>query len=359
MATGVATGMATAPTTEAAVRAADADPGVTGRLSLVMEWANTRLNGVHRARAVLEEFARQWAQVRDGVVPDDVTPDAQAFLRGLRPRVELVVVSGVAVDAEAEAWMRALPAEAFDLTLVHEQGRDYYPLKNQGIRRTTGEFVLCIDSDVLPDPGWLARLLGALADPQVQAVAGQPYIPGVDLFSRAFALGWTYDRRRPAPGLTRKGKKFYSNNIVFRAPVIRPDGFPGIGAATRGASTRLRVALARRGITIWMSNAAFVAHPPPSSFAGMVERALAHGRDKSMRHGEGRTWRGLAYSTGTAWRRLRRCVRACFTEGDHVGLPRWQIPGVVGIMSFYYAVFALGAVYTYLHPRGAARRFRV
>ncbi len=331
----------------------------TQQLTVVMEWANTRLNGIYRAREVLTEFGRQWQLLQAREYPDDLAPEARPFLESLAPRAELLIVSGVAIDGETTEWIHAQRQAGFDVSILIEEGLEYYPLKNKGIRASTGDILVCIDSDVLPDPGWIFHLLGALADEAVEAVAGQPYIRPESLFSRAFALGWTYDRKRPGTGLTRKGKKFYANNIVFRAGAIRPGGFPDIGKATRGASTKLRVALARRKIVIWMSNTAFVAHPAPLNFAHLVERALAHGRDKYARHSEGRSWRALSYSVGAAMRRLRRGCRACIREGRSLGLTPLAQPAALAIIACYYSFFALGGLYTYLHPAGSFRRFRV
>ena len=178
------------------------------------------------------------------------------------------------------------------------EGFEYYPLKNLGASRATGDLLLFVDSDVLPDDGWLAHLLGSFGRPDVQVVSGQTYVGPRDVFSRAFALGWTYELRDES-GRFEPCRKFYGNNVAFRAEVFPKDGFPPLGPRTRGASSLLRRQLDAVGIDVWQNRRACVDHPPPSSLRHLVIRALAHGRDHYMKHSTQRHLGGLRVSVGT------------------------------------------------------------
>ena len=52
-----------------------------------------------------------------------------------------------------------------------------------------------LDSDVVPEPGWLDRLLDALAGPGVEVVAGGTYVEPVGLVGKTFALTWFFPLR--------------------------------------------------------------------------------------------------------------------------------------------------------------------
>lgn len=325
------------------------------RLSVVIEWANTRLHGVPRARRLLDALVRQWDEIVAGEYPASLPPTAAAFLKSLDPRAELVVVTGESVAPDLAEGQRL---GHFDCSVHVAEGLEYYPLKSFGAERASGDLLLFVDSDVLPEEGWLAHLLGSLARPDIDVVCGQTYVAPSDLFAKAFALGWTYELRDPS-GPLMQPTKFYANNILFRTELFRRVGFRPVGRRSRGAVSLLRQDLDRLGVSIWENRMARVAHPPPTSFRHMVVRALAHGRDHYLTHAEGRSLGGLSRSLGVAVRRLARGFRRSFRERRRVDLPRRAVPAVLLVIFGYYAFFALGGILTHAHPEAMSRHFRV
>lgn len=329
------------------------------RLSIVIEWANTRLNGDSRAAALLARLDRQWREIVADDYPGTLPPEARSLLQGLDRQVELLIVSADALSPTLEDQVRRRLSGFFDVRIHVAPGLDYYPLKNFGASRTTGDLLLFVDSDVLPDDGWLAHLLGTFARPDVAVVCGQTHVAPTDLVARAFALGWTY----PLPdrsGTIVQPKKFYANSLAIRTEVFRQiGGFPAIGSRSRGAVSLLGQALRRRGIAVWQNQNACVDHPPPSGFRHMVVRALAHGRDHYMKRSEERHGWGLVRSVGIAAGRLGRGCYRTFREWRQVGLRPWDVPPALAIVVAYYVVFAVGGLLTHVHPRAMSRRFRV
>jgi glycosyltransferase involved in cell wall biosynthesis len=328
------------------------------RLSIIMEWANTRLNGVPRAWDALQSLARQWREVLGRRYPATLPPTAASFLDGIDRRAELLIVSGDGL-AQVEEEIRARAAPPFDVELLVAPGLEYYALKNHGARRARGDLLLFVDSDVVPDDGWLAHLLGSFGQPGVDVVCSQVYVAPTDLFARAFALAWTYSLRDESGGLTARPGKFYANSMAFRAEVFRRAGFPPVGARSRGSAALLRQELARLGITVWENRSACVDHPPPSSLRHLAVRALAHGRDHYMHRSEERHLYGLLRSVGLAAGRLARGVHRTIRDGRRVGLRPWELPAALALCSTYYGFFALGGVLTHVSPRAMSRRFRV
>jgi len=328
------------------------------RLSIVVEWSNTRLNGEGRAVRVLERLGRQWQQILARDYPEALPRDARAFLDGLERRAELLIVSSEALSTVIEADVRRRLPETLDVAIHVAEGLEYYPLKNFGAGLAGGDILLFVDSDVLPDDDWLAHLLGSLARADVHVVCGQTYVAPIGLVARAFALGWTYELRDPSAGLFIPDK-FYANNLAFRADVFRKTRFQPLGRRSRGACSLLREDLDRLGIPVWENRAASVDHPPPSSVGHLVVRALAHGRDQYLSHTEERSGRGLRRSLGIAAQRLARGFRRARREWRRVGLRRRDVPAALAVISAYYAVFALGGLLTHASPALMGRHFRV
>ena len=140
------------------------------------------------------------------------------------------------------------------------------PSNVSGPRQANGEILLFLDSDVIPDDGWLAHLLGTFAKPDIPVVFGQPYVAPTNVYSRAFALGWIYEPRDESGRLV-KYHKLFPNNTAFRADVYHQTGFKPIGSRSRGASSQLCDELASRGFSVWQNSNACVDHPAPCGTA--------------------------------------------------------------------------------------------
>src|SRR4029453_18618030 len=76
------------------------------RLSIIVEWENTRRNGIPRALALLDTLGRQWQAITERSHPETLPPEAARFLDRLAPRPELVAVSGEALSEEAKQEIR-------------------------------------------------------------------------------------------------------------------------------------------------------------------------------------------------------------------------------------------------------------
>lgn len=101
------------------------------------------------------------------VVPVKDRVDGLARLVAVLPTdVGLVVVDDGSADAAA---IRAAAGRA--TVLRHERSRGASAARNTGLRAATTPLVAFLDSDVVPEPGWLEPLLEAFADPAVGLAA--------------------------------------------------------------------------------------------------------------------------------------------------------------------------------------------
>jgi hypothetical protein len=305
---------------------------MTPRVSIVIEWDNIALAGARRAQAMLRRLA---AELGPAPPPLEILlchesslhPDLSLDEYGLPP-----------------VW-RAIPVA----------GARYYQLKNQGAARSAGEIIVFLDSDVIPDPGWLSALLQPFDDPRVQVVAGHAYIDPTTTYSKAFALTWFFPlRASPAP--LQPVTHFFANNVAFRRATLLAHPFPEQAGVSRGACLQLAAELGAAGIAIWKTTAAQVSHPAPRGGRHFVLRALAQGRDRLLReHG----WK--ATPIGSFVRYAANCSRGLlltFRGRARVGLSWPGVPAVLAICWAYYSLYLVGEILTMLRIP-AMRRIQI
>src|SRR5690606_19382970 len=134
-----------------------------------------------------------------------------------------------------------------------------------------------VDSDVVPDEGWLAQLVEALEDPAIRVVGGETYLSTDSFYDRLCAGFWNFDVRRPGEGIY-KARNFYANNVAMRREIAERFPFPD-GETYRGQCARLAKDLRANGITLHRIRSAAVSHPPPEGLRHFVHRAVCQGHD--------------------------------------------------------------------------------
>jgi mycofactocin glycosyltransferase len=100
------------------------------------------------------------------VVPVKDRAPALARLVAALPGLQVIVVDDGSADPAA---IRAAAGPA--QVLRHPESRGASAARNTGLRAAETPFVAFLDSDVVPEPGWLEPLLEQLADPAVGLVA--------------------------------------------------------------------------------------------------------------------------------------------------------------------------------------------
>ncbi len=234
------------------------------RLSIVIETDNASHTSFARMAQLLSALRDQVAAARvsaEILVMHDPARVTKAALDAL------IAGAGLGPASEPTGMSQALI------------GGDYYSMKNEGCRLARGELVLLIDSDIVPEPGFLQAMLSPFDDPAIAVVAGSPYVhPRRSLLAKASALYWMFPLRS-AGGPLEPSSSMYANTVVVRREVLRAHPFPtndGYRAQTDMLARELRHA----GIAIWRAPGALAAHPPPRSWRAAIERALWEGHDR-------------------------------------------------------------------------------
>jgi len=313
--------------------------------SVVIEWENVQLAEADRCTRMLAELVRQVADV----------PSSAA---GGQPGFEILLVhddqktSAEEIRAFCRAAIPVIPANA-TVRFVASRGLGYYEQKNRGARESTGPIVVFLDSDVIPEPGWLAAILDSFADPAVDVVCGNCYLDASDLVSRTMALAWFFPLRETGDDL-RCQDSFFANNVAFRREVILRHPFVPLPGTSRGACRLLARELTAAGVGLFGTSAARVSHPAPHGLRHLLTRGAAQGRDNLLlrRHLDGGT---LASSLGR-WLRLQvRGWRRIVRDGRRVGLTPMAVPAAIGLATLYYACYLAGDILARAAPRWTAR----
>lgn len=280
-------------------------------LSIVIEWENAGRIGLDRARRMLAVLGAQLGEA--GGAYEIIMLHDPARL----PQAPIAEAVGA---AELTGPVR----------YVALSGADYYQQKNAGAALARGEILLFLDSDVVPEPGWLAALTGPFAAPEIGIVGGNTFVEHDDLYSAAIALAWFFPLPGRGAGLA-PSRSFFANNLAMRREIFVRHPFPQTGQY-RGQCTFLAETLIAAGHQVYLSRAARVAHAPPQGLRQFLVRALWNGHDDRVRAGRVR---------GGLWAMGREFIAAIGRIGRkhrQVGL---GLPGALAasaIATFYYAL---------------------
>jgi hypothetical protein len=267
--------------------------------SIVLEWETVEEGGLQRAELGLRELSRQIAELKDT----------------LRAPAEVIVcyeervISGPGLAATMrhaagpEGW-------ACDVLLIAvPRGTHYYEKKNEGARRSKNDVIIFLDTDLIPDPGWLRNLLFAFEEWSVSVLLGATHLDHASVYEMAVALIWIFSPATKGRGI-QPLRRYSSNNLAFRRALFLKFPFPD-RPTYRGQCGDLGKALLRAGISIHEHTDARASHPPPPGILGFVHRAWAAGSDEQFYANlESETsfasgLRGLSRDYATVARRIR------------------------------------------------------
>ncbi len=310
--------------------------------SLVIEWDNPRLAGGGRARRMMESLSRQLGEVatRWEVI---VCGSPEVLTGELMEEIgEVLGEWGGRVD------LRFVPAPA----AVTETGAaPYFELKNYGAAQASGELLVFLDSDVVPEEGWLRALAGTFDDPAVEVATGAVHLEGEGLYADAVAMFWFFAPRREGGGVE-ETRHFFANNVAFRRELFERFPFPSLAGTNRGACRRLAATLREHGVRIYLNRAARVSHPPPATYRHFAMRALSHGRDNYVSEGAMRTLGRFVAGLGeAAWRPVARF--------RGLGVPAVEVPAGWALGAAYWGLHLAGFVIAAVHPRFARAHIRL
>jgi hypothetical protein len=326
------------------------------RVTIAVEWDNARLSEADRSIRLLEQLDLQVREVeRQATCTSRPAGSATATVR----QVEIVVCyneTEIERTALADLLRRHLTVP---WRLEGTRDCEYYELKNHAARVSSGDLLVFVDSDVIPEPGWLDALLSCFDRQEVDVACGSTYIDPTTLLGKAFGLFWFYPLRQRQPDM-RQTRAFFANNLAFRRRTFDRFPFPTAHDTSRGACLALAEQLDAVGVSIWCNGAARVSHPPPNGLRHFITRGLAQGRDRFLREqSAGSLITAAAGIVGRLARNLGRSARDIASGYHEVGAAVWQLPAIALIAGGYYGLFFCGEVATVFRPSWMTRHLRI
>lgn len=316
---------------------ASAGKPVPCSVSIVVEWENAARIGPARAGRMLAELGDQLA----ALVPPFRDLEI-LFVHDGTPEAAAAIEASAATAHLSAPWRSSASPDP-----------SYVGHKRHGARLARGEILVFLDSDVLPQPGWLKGLITPFEREQSGIVTGATFIEPRDFYSATMALGWLFPLRRRETGLV-EVDGFQANNFA-----LRRDAFLALPSPPcegyRDGTIRMVEMLRERGHRIFLDRAAAVEHPPPDGARHFALRALWSGYDNALRFRRRRArWTGAGVMFTDllrAWLRVGRNHR-------RVGLGPVRAAGAIGLLTLYYGLRLVGYAAALAAPAFVGRRLR-
>ena len=331
-------------------------------ISVIIEWKNQDLATDDRADAMLTALRDQWLALQVS------KPESESGLPGLpfAPCMEILFIydspqSRHNLEHQIRGRFTSY-TDDFALHLINGSGLIYYQMKQRGADHASGDILIFLDSDVIPEHGWLDALLDSLLTDGIQVVCGNTYIEPTGLLGKAFALGWIFPLRSTSGGLE-VGARCYANNFAVRRELFLRYPFEIIPGTNRSVMNRLQCKLELAGIHIHKCHAAQVSHPAPNGLHHVIRRAMAQGRDIYLQsnHGYGSIVdsRHLVGALQQIWGRYTDAVSRVLQQYERVELSPLMIPVILMGITLYYSSSAAASLFTHIAPKPMSRWFQL
>jgi len=309
-------------------------------LSIVLEWENAKSSELGRARDMLAMLLAQLKQL-------------SPRFRG-PPEIILVYDSG---DGAAESVLEQVKGEMTGfqgvIRALPTSGLDYYEQKNLGASEARSDLILFLDSDVIPEEGWLESLITALLEEDADVSGGCAHMPTGSFYEKSFAAFWFFPVRGEMPHREVYGA-FAANNVLFKTNVAREHPFPKTDQI-RGRCLVLARSLRETGHKIVMEPNARVTHPAPNGFSHFVKRSLCDGQSQVLKRE--RTGPTLPFKQ-LYWNVKSSSARILSTR-EKVGLSPLGVAGAMGLATAYYGISCVGELITIVKPNFIRDHVRV
>ena len=318
-------------------------------ISILIEWDNPRLAGADRAARMMRTLAVQLRAAADaGLATFEV------LLGGAEQTLSTSLLERICALWQESARGRP-PLQIHRLPL---EDSSYYQLKNLLADRAQGEILIFLDSDVIPESGWLLQILRPFCDPAVQVVCSNSYVELSSLFGRIMALIWFFPLRS-ADGSVKSTERFFANSVAFRRELFLRYHFPRAREMDRGSCLLLAGHLRESGIGIYENPEARVTHPAPNGCREFLVRALGEGRDAILRFRMSGTLRTRSHWFRSGCERLSQAVVRTTLQYRNVGLQALHLPAVFAVGVCFYSLCLCGATIAFINPRFARLHFRL
>ena len=284
---------------------------------------------------------------------DQLALQSREICSGADPCIELISVfdpSAIEVQHLRDLVERKLSAASQHVarSYLSADGKDYYVMKNLGARAARAPLIMFLDSDVIPEPRWLAELLATCDTvPDAGVVTSTIYLESQGLSSATLALIWVFPLR-PDRAAVVPCRDMRTNSTVFRRDVALAHPFSEVAGTARSSCALLTQELLGAGVQMVRTTSSRLEHPSVHGIE-FFARAIARGRDAVV--AGKRPWR-VKFAV-----EIRTKMAVLIRQHKMVGIASWQLPVAVGIAVTWWVLNIGGAVATLVAPRFMRRHF--
>jgi len=235
--------------------------------SIIIECENVRFSELRRAEKMLQQVAKQISEISE--------------ILSTHPEIIVLYDKEVTKDNNIEQFVRdALQPliSLIDLKLIPTSNLNYFEQKNLGAKNSSNEILIFLDSDVIPNDGWLTSLLSPFTDKEISVVAGRNYISPISMWDKTFALFWIFPPENDKNFKTSQHAEILPNNAAVRRKVFHSIEFP-VTSSFRGASTDFSNLVKKHDYNIFIQPNARTAHPSVNGLHHAISKSLAEGHD--------------------------------------------------------------------------------
>lgn len=317
-------------------------------ISIILEWENAVLAELDRtSKLLIQVFSQTSAQEEQ----------FELLILHNEKQVAVDFIKGFVTDIiNEQGFQDVVPFSVIDVQAAH-----YFQLKNEGVRLAKGETIIFLDSDIIPQEGWLKLILDAHQQHPDSLISGYSFIDFSDLIGKAFALCWFF----PLPPVSSKMLEvdlIFSNNYIVSRQLMLDNPYPQMKeGVTRGSDNILWKRLKLKGVRLCSHSGARATHPCPNGWGHFFKRALAEGRDDYMRMFEKEYFEEKPFTKffKIYLYRWKKVFKSTFKNGHRVNLRPYEVPLVLVIMTVYYKFYFFGGMTTKFFPKYSQVAWRI
>jgi len=315
--------------------------------SIVIEWENVLRAEKWRTRKMLQQLCQQIIKLFPTLLS--------------KPEVIIVYnpegVEGKELEKIAKEDLKQCNS-IIELKIIPAVGLHYYQQKNFGVQHATHDIIIFIDSDVIPEEGWLTGTLEPFSDHRIQVACGNTHIPPNTILEKAFAWFWSFPPKSDSGSISEK-KLLYCSNVAFRREIIDAYPFPEL-PQFRGQCMTLSDTLRRKGIKIFHQPKSSVRHPVPHGLRNFVNAAICQGHDIAVARRRERKENTLPKGdVRHSVRALRRIFSTLRQRYHHVDLSLKHLVPVLTVILSYYILTFIGIGISSINPQFIRNHFSI
>jgi len=310
-------------------------------VTIIIEWENALDVVDEWTRSAMAGLARELTAVR---------PRLRA-----NPRIMYLYDRNKVESATIERVIDAVAPELRDLAeleFLPTDGLTYYKLKNYGVAQSRTALSVMLDSDAIPQAGWLEALLEPFHDADVMAVGGFTRLGHDDFLSRAMALSWIFELRGEDEKTERR-KTIHVNNCAVRTDFFRSHPFPDLEAYKVQCVFWAR-GIGEEGFKFVRTAKAQAVHAPHPGLKFLVWRAWTAGFDNDfvVYHTRAANRLGrVAYSFVHFFKKMARASYRIVFRGDTVGMSKLERPFALVVPLGYFGILLAGEIWSSITRR--------